>query len=111
MLVNNTNFKNIKEMNEKIKLSVLSQDELDKFIKSNDVYPVPDGYEVYKTPTRAEKLATRLKEVEAELAGMKEPTTEELIAEGRMMHPYYMLTEELGWLKKELGVKEPIKLK
>jgi len=33
---------------------------------------------------------------------MKKPTDQQLIQEGRMMHPFYMMSEELEYLRKEI---------
>lgn len=63
---------------------------------------LPEGYEFKKVKTKEDSIRERIAEIEKELKGWKEPTTEELIAEGRMMPPYYMLNQELKWLKEEL---------
>jgi len=52
----------------------------------------PDGYEyklVPKEKSELEKLQEQLVQVEAELEGMTEPSAEELIEAGKIMHPYY----------------------
>lgn len=49
---------------------------------------------VPKEKSEVEKLQEQLAQVEAELAEMKEPSQEELIAEGMMTHPYYMKLRE-----------------
>jgi len=94
-------------MANKVKLSTITVSDFEKFktdLKGD--CPVPDGFEVYKTPTKAERLQARLTEIEKELAGMSVPDDKDLVDFARGMHPYYMLTDELGWLKKELGIKE-----
>lgn len=70
-------------------------------IESGNV-ELPEGYEFKKVKTREDRIRERIAEIEEELKGWKEPTTKELIAEGRMMHPYYMLNEELYWLREEV---------
>lgn len=57
--------------------------------------------ELYIVPTMEDLRAQRVAELEAQLATMTEPTEEELIQEGKMMHPYYMMLEELTILKSE----------
>jgi len=63
---------------------------------------IPDGYELYKVPTRREKIQARIKQLQQELGKMKKPTDQQLIQEGRMMHPFYMMSEELEYLRKEI---------
>ena len=65
-------------------------------------FRVPDGYEIYKVPTREERIAERIAKLEAELKEIKKPTEAELIQEGKMMHPYFMYRDELEYLNKEL---------
>ena len=60
---------------------------------------VPDTFEVYIVPSPEDLRKQRITELEAELAQMGEPTQEELVEAGRMMHPYYMLVQELETLK------------
>ena len=62
---------------------------------------VPDTFEMYIVPSQEDMRKQRITELEAELAQMGEPTSEELIQEGKMMHPYYMLVDELKRLKEE----------
>ena len=62
---------------------------------------VPDTFEVYVVPSQEDLRKQRITELEAELAQMEEPTSEELVEAGRMMHPYYMLFQELAILKSE----------
>jgi len=52
------------------------------------MYIKEDGT-IYEVTKRAVDLDA-LKEVLAEIEAMKEPTDEELIDEGKTMHPYYM---------------------
>ena len=63
---------------------------------------IPDGYELYKVPTRLERLHAERERLEKQLEGMKEPPDEELIEEGRMMHPYYFDKEELKRVEAEI---------
>lgn len=71
---------------------------------------VPEGHEIVKdtetgawvirpVESKADKIAARIATLETELAGMTEPTDQELIEEGKMMHPYYMVKEEIEMLK------------
>ena len=60
---------------------------------------IPEGYEIYMKEDPEEIKAQRIAELEAELNSTPEPTTEELIEEGKMMHPYYHLKMELKYLK------------
>ena len=63
---------------------------------------IPDGYELYKVPTRLERLHAEIKRLEKELEGMKEPTQEELIEEGRDRHYYYEIIRMLDFYNKDL---------
>jgi hypothetical protein len=47
-----------------------------------------------KEKSEVEKLQEQLAQAEAELAEMREPSQEELIAEGMMTHPYYWKLRE-----------------
>ena len=58
---------------------------------------IPDGIIIYVEEPPVDRVA----QLEAELATWTEPSDEELIMEGKMMHPYYMLKEELEMLKAE----------
>ena len=62
---------------------------------------VPDTLEVYIVPSAEDLRKQRITELEAELAQMGEPTSEELVEAGRMMHPFYMLVDELKRLREE----------
>ena len=63
---------------------------------------VPDGWELYKVPTKQERIQAEITRLEKELEGMKEPTREELIEEGKMMHPYFYTLEQLEYYKSQL---------
>ena len=65
---------------------------------------IPDGYELYKVPTRLERLHAERERLEKELEGMKEPTREELIEEGRSLHTYYIVQNQLAQIKQQLDV-------
>ena len=60
---------------------------------------IPEGFEIYIKENPEDKRLKRIAELELELEGMTEPTDEELIEEGKMMHPYYMLVQELEYMK------------
>ena len=82
------------------------------FIKSSDLenlekddngnYIIPDGIKIYIEEDPEELNKKRIAELEIELESIVEPTEEELIEEGRMMHPYYVMTMELEMLKNQL---------
>ena len=59
-----------------------------------------DDLEMYLKPTAEQLKQKRILDLEEELEGMTEPTNEELIEEGKMMHPYYELIRELESLRK-----------
>ena len=62
---------------------------------------VPDTFEVYIVPSQEDLRKQRITELEAELAQMGEPTSEELVEAGRMMHGYFTLKGELDNLKQK----------
>jgi len=64
---------------------------------------IPDGYELYKVPTRKEKIQSRISQLTKDLEKMKEPSQQDLIEVGRMMHPYYSITEEIEYYQKRLS--------
>ena len=62
-------------------------------------YQIPEHIEIYIKEDPEVLKQERIIELENELLQMDEPTDQELIEEGKMMHPYYMLEEELKRLK------------
>lgn len=79
------------------------------FIKKGDLanlkedadgnYIIPEGFEIYIKETAEDRKAAQIAELEKALEGMSEPSDAELIEEGRMMHPYFMMRDELDMLK------------
>ena len=63
---------------------------------------VPDGWELYKIPTREERIQAEIKRLEKELEGMKEPTKEELVEDSKINHPFYAYRDEVEMLKEQL---------
>lgn len=59
---------------------------------------LPDTFELYIVPTAEDLKLERIAQLEAELANIAEPTQEELIESGKMMHPYYIIMNELTML-------------
>jgi hypothetical protein len=74
-------------------LQNLQQDE-------NGNYIIPDGIKIYIEEDPETVRLNRISYLEGQLENINEPSNEELIEEGKMMHPYYMLKEELDYLKK-----------
>jgi len=64
---------------------------------------IPDGFEIYIKEDVEEKRKIEIKQLEEELARMKEPSDKELIEEGKLMHPYYVIKNDIEYLKNELG--------
>ena len=62
-------------------------------------YLVPDTLEIYVVPTKEERIQVEIARLEKELAGMKEPTREELIEEGMLNSAYYMALRELEYYR------------
>ena len=58
-----------------------------------------DDLEMYLRPTLEQLRQERILALEKELEGMTEPTNEDLIEEGKTMHPYYELIRELEDLR------------
>ena len=64
---------------------------------------VPEGFEIYRVPTKAERIA----EIEAEIARLEalpEPSDEELLAWAREHHPYYFRQQQINTLMHELDL-------
>jgi len=55
----------------------------------NGNYLVPEGFEIYRLPSKEDRIAELQKEIDS-ISEMSEPSNEELIEIGKMMHPYYM---------------------
>lgn len=86
----------------KERIYTITPEQLLGFTKSEDGgLVIPDSFEVYIVPTAEDLRAQRVAELEAQLATLTEPTEEQLIQEGKMTHPYYMLVDELIMLKSE----------
>jgi len=62
---------------------------------------LPEGYELRKVKTKAERIAELLKE-KAELEKNGPPSDQELIEWGKMVHPYYVEKERIEIDLKEL---------
>jgi len=69
---------------------------------ADDNLVLPPGYSLVREKTRLERIQERITRLEKDLQGIKEPSQEQLIQEGRMMHPFYMLSDELEYLNNEL---------
>ena len=64
---------------------------------------LPEGYELRRIKTKAEKIA----ELEAEIARLEvergeEPNVKELIEFAKMMHPYYQTQMQIDKVKKRM---------
>ena len=87
-------------MTDKTRIYNLTKEQVSSLIlNEGGTYTIPDNFEVYIVPSAEDLRKQRITELEAELAQMGEPTTEELILEGKMTHPYYMLISEYENLK------------
>jgi hypothetical protein len=64
-------------------------------------YIVPEGFEIYKVPTKADKMANIQAEIDR-IEAMVEPSDEELIAWAKENHEYYRELEMLEWYKQDL---------
>ena len=62
-------------------------------------YIVPEHIELYLVPTPEERKQAEIEELETQFNEMTEPTDEELIDEGKMVHPYYDLQQRINYLK------------
>lgn len=80
----------------------ITLEQLTTFSKQKDgSLLLPDTFELYIVPSREDLRKERITQLEAELKAMPEPTPEELVEAGKMMHPYYMLVDEIKMLKGE----------
>ena len=71
-------------------------------LDSDGNYIVPDGFEIYRIPTKEEQMQPILDEI-ARIEAMVEPTDEELIEWGKINHPYYHDRQMLIFLRDELN--------
>jgi vacuolar-type H+-ATPase subunit I/STV1 len=88
-------------MMEQIKSIMISAMQINK----SGEFIIPKGYELYKVPTAEEVKSQRIAELKAQIDQiqlMPEPTDEELIQMGRMMHPYYQELMRLDMLNEEM---------
>lgn len=60
---------------------------------------LPEGYKIIKEYDPKDIIINRIAQIEDELKQLSEPTESELIKEGKITHPYYMLIEELEILR------------
>lgn len=63
---------------------------------------IPEGFEIYIKEDPEIKRQEKIEELEKELLNWDEPTEQELIEEGKINHPYYMLLRDLEMLKNKL---------
>jgi len=84
-----------------IEAKYIKAKDLDNLTKDkNGNYLIPENIKIYIEEDAETKRLKRIVKIETELTKIKEPNEKELIQEGKMMHPYYMLNEELEYLKK-----------
>ena len=70
-------------------------------VDENGNYIVPEGFEIYRVPTKQEKIAELQEKLDKIELG-EEPSDDELIELGKMQHPYYMLLQEREMLQREI---------
>jgi hypothetical protein len=85
------------------KITYIYPEDVDNLeVDAEDNYIVPDGYEIYKTPTKEEQMQPILDEI-AKIEAMVEPTYKELIEWGKINYPYYHDRQMLVFLRDELN--------
>ena len=67
----------------------------------------PDGWELYKVPTKQERIQAEIARLEKELEGMKEPTRKELVEEGISVSNWHIINLEIERLKEEFNLSDP----
>jgi len=55
----------------------------------NGNYLVPEGFEIYRLPSKEDRIAELQMEID-NINQMSEPSNEELLEMGKMMHPYFL---------------------
>ena len=84
-------------------ITYINKEDLDNLEQNPDGnYIVPDGFEIYKTPTKEEQMQPIIDEI-ARIEAMGEPTDAELIEWGKINHPYYHDRQMLIFLRDELN--------
>ena len=71
-------------------------------LDSEGNYIVPDGFEIYRMPTKEEQMQPILDEI-AKIEAMVEPTDAELIEWGKINHSYYHDRQMLVFFRDELN--------
>ena len=71
-------------------------------VDSDGNYIIPDGYEIYKIPTKEEQMQPIIDEI-AKIEAMVEPTDAELIEWGKINHSYYHDRQMLVFFRDELN--------
>jgi len=91
---------------DKLKLSVIPESELASFTGKLGEMIIPEGYELYKIPTAEEVRLQRIAELQAQIDQiqlMPEPSDQEYLEFGKMMHPYRTEKMRLEMLNQELN--------
>ncbi len=67
----------------------------------NGNYLVPEGFEIYRVPSKEDRIAELQKEID-NINQMSEPSNEELLEIGKMMHPYFLEQQRIIMLIGEM---------
>ena len=79
---------------------VKTNDEGREYVLVKDVNP---DISLHKRLSRSEALRIEREKIRKQLESMSEPTELELIEEGRISHPYYQLSQRLGYIDSEIN--------
>lgn len=84
-----------------IEANYIKSEDLEKLEKdASGNYIIPTGIKIYIEEDPSILKQKRIEKLENELSSMREPTEQELIDEGKLNNPYYMILDELNYLKR-----------
>jgi len=81
---------------------IKAEDLMGLVVNEDGTIQIPDHIEIFIREDPKVTIQKKIDELEIELGKWFEPTDEELIIEGKAIHPYYMLIRDISELKEQI---------